>query len=77
MSKIINSFPYVMAQLVFHGVAPDTESLIGFLCRGSLILSEPCQRKLTDPLHYGKLLIILHIKAGNNMFSTVLIINNY
>ncbi len=35
MSKIINSFPYVVAQLIFHSVAFDIETLIGFPCHVS------------------------------------------
>ncbi len=38
MSKIVKSFPYAMAQLIFYGVASknhDIETWIGFLCQGS------------------------------------------
>ncbi len=51
MSKVINSFPYVVAQLIFYGVAHDTETWIGFPYRGALILPEPRRRKLTKPWH--------------------------
>ncbi len=70
MSKIINSFLYVAAQLIFHDVAHNTETWIGFSCCGSsfhmLWLID-----FTRAMAYGKLLIILLIKTGNKFFFAI------
>ncbi len=58
MSRIINSFPCIVARLIFHRVALNKKLEQGFhvvahtsICRGLVIAPEPRHTKLTEPRH--------------------------
>ncbi len=67
MSNIINRFLYVGAQLIFHSVALDTETWIGFP-RRDIYFHMSWLIDFIRATTYEKILIILLIKTEDSIF---------